>query len=190
MFRKFVFIAILMLTILSPLLPAHENQLVQSFFQPLQPEDMTYYQNYHWSKPVPRRDMYQAQINGQEHMHNKMMTCLSNAIYRLPEEISLFKDGGHEPSDFMKEGNPEDFHFVSEWQVYSFAERIFQTYNGSLDPDADDDPELSRVRNEFWAHCLSSLDVWLFTQAASRRADGDPKWREFLREGEPLNKQN
>ncbi|MDP4529397.1 hypothetical protein Q3O59_10215 [Alkalimonas delamerensis] len=186
MLKTLVFLALSILTVLS--LSLNASQTVTGRFQPLQPEDMSYYQNFHWSKPVPRKELYQSRLNGYEHMYEKMMTCLSMTIYDLPEQIGLFKDGGHEPDEHMKEGSPIDSVVVSDWLVYNFAEKIYQTYNGSLDPENDNDPALRHVRNEFWSHCLISLDVWLFTQAAQRRADGDANWREFLREGEPLNK--
>lgn len=187
MLKTLAFLALSMLTALS--LSLNASQTVSGQFQPLQPEDMTYYQNYHWSKPFSRRDSRKAKLSGQEHMHNKMLSCFAHTTYHLPDHLKAFKQGHHEPTEFMQEGNPYDAQVEGEWLVYNFAKEHFQDYSGSLDYDADDDPDLRRIRDKFWMYCLNTLDVWLFTQAAQRRANGDANWREFLREGEPLNKQ-
>lgn len=186
MLKTLVFLALSMLTVLS--LSLNASQTVTGRLQSLQPEDMTFYQNYHWAKPFSRRDMYQAKLNGQEHMHSKMRSCFSLTV-ELPLLVADFKSGQAEPSDFMLEGKPDDSEFVKEWLLYNFAKAHYTNYQGSMDPNADDEPGLRNLRDKFWIHCLNSLDVWLFTQAAQRRANGDANWREFLREGEPLNKQ-
>uniref|UniRef100_A0A486XLM9 Orphan protein n=1 Tax=Rheinheimera sp. BAL341 TaxID=1708203 RepID=A0A486XLM9_9GAMM len=187
MFNKtfLVFVILLLLTL---------NVAAQSkLFGPAkyQSEDFSYYQRFHWSKPVERKILYEAIANGQNHMLNKMQTC-SGKTSDLTTWFDAFKLGADEVLNTeidkgLRDGFeehilhifPEDGMQVAHWLVRNYAEEHYRAYTGG---------NLKDLKDKFWLYCLEKLPVKLFTEAAQRRANQHPDdpipWQEFVREGE------
>ncbi len=152
-----------------------------------QAEDMRFYQRYNWDTKVERKALYDAQLNGQFHMLNKMLTCQTETQRFLLGWLQAFKRGGDEVrheeiARNLRDGfdehiliiDPNDGRQVSKWLVRDFAEAHYAFFTGPADGKYDG-PDLRKLRDQFWVHCLAELPVKLFTQEAKQRLDAEAR---------------